>query len=144
MHNIDLDHLPVLDTGASKSTLQWIHLLYSLQFSNRERDIHSKFVGSKFPASEVAVSLKDLLNLIISQSAGVTPPPSPPCKPIQVFQLQAPEMGVFTILFVMNLRLDPASFTVVADVAALPLDIKIMEHIAPGITALLGGLDLTI
>jgi hypothetical protein len=74
---------------------------------------------------------------------GVTPSGTPPVKPVRVFQLQAPELGVFTILFVTNLHLDPASFTVVADVAAVPLDSRIINDIGPGIQALMSGLRST-
>jgi hypothetical protein len=136
VHNVCLDVLPSLDT-CQRSELNWTFLHTSLQFSDRERKVRETIQCTRMPASEVFVSLKDTLHMIFGHVTGV----SHDNTPKRVVQLSAPGIGIFMILFVVNVRLDLSSFTIVADVAAVHLDMKDMMQLGQGIVALQQQLD---
>jgi hypothetical protein len=133
LHNIHLDLMPTIDvTNARRSDLDWIHVLSSVQFSDREK---LALKMGNLPETEVVTNMKESLHMVFSQAAGI----NPPSTPRRMFQLWAPEVGVFMILFVCEVRLDPASFSFVADMAVVPLDITRTEEAAEGIFALMNG-----
>jgi hypothetical protein len=124
---------PVLDLSKTEG-LWWLNALVSLQMSDREIEIRKANLKdpTTVPEDQVFVSLKDTLHTLFVSFSGING------KQHRVFSITDPKNGGgFVIIFVLGLRLDLASFTLVADVAAVPLDNFIVSRVGSGIQALL-------
>jgi hypothetical protein len=133
IHTVNLDRMPELDIRSSPVTdRSWINLLLTFQFSDRELQVRKDTDTALVPANEVYVSLKDSFHSLFCMATGV----ETKAKPRQIFQIHHDETGTFMILFILAIRLDPASFNIIADVAILPLDEETMPDLVPGLQAL--------
>lgn len=101
-------------------------------FSDRERTIRrSRTPGSK----DVLVGVKDTLCKLFISAVGIQ---GPRCR---VFGLTEPSLGgIYTFIFVTDIRLDLASDTVVADACVLPLTSNIIEVISSTLAELKEGI----
>ncbi|TFK53871.1 hypothetical protein OE88DRAFT_1624769 [Heliocybe sulcata] len=127
LHGLNLDILPVLD--ARSPHLKWLQMHSIFQMSDRELSLHETRTGG----SDMLMNMKDSIHSILVSFAGQDQIKDHP----RVYGLHEPGRGgVHTLVFVENLRLDLAAFTVVADVAVLPLEHGLMSSIRPGIQAL--------
>jgi hypothetical protein len=120
---VSLLHAPTLNIKAG-SEQTWLRSHLWLQMSDRERNLQETIDFKDMPRSEVLVSVKDTLWTILFRASGVHPHQSAS----RVISLCAPEpIGSFAAIFVNRLCLDPAAFTVVADIALLPFDVEYMH-----------------
>jgi hypothetical protein len=125
IHHVNLDTALRLDLNKPKD-LEWVNFHVGAQLSDRERTIRERHQTqrSEVPASEMLLSVKDSLHLFFGRLAGLHGR-----KSSHIFGLVSPDdspVGVFALLFVRCLFLDLPAFTIVADVAALPLDRDLM------------------
>jgi hypothetical protein len=129
IHHVNLDAAPRIDLSQPKN-LNWMDLHASAQFSDRERTIRERHRIQRSTAllgsSEMLLSMKDSLHLLFNRLAGLEGR-----KSSHIFALVSPDdsqrpVGVFALLFVRQLSFDLPAFTIVADVAALPLDRNLM------------------
>jgi hypothetical protein len=132
IHNVNLELMPILDISQPKD-LWWLNALVSLQMSDRELAVRQATLADPYMVSSdhVLVSVKDSLHSVLIGFTGLQGPPR------RVFSIMDPKNGGgFMILFVQSLRLDLAAFTLVADVAVVPLENAIMPYIGRGLQAL--------
>ncbi|KZT18725.1 hypothetical protein NEOLEDRAFT_1125105 [Neolentinus lepideus HHB14362 ss-1] len=128
LHAINLNLLPVLDIH-NPARLEWINYHLALQMSDREREMRENETGGE----DALMNVKDSIHSVFTSHAGVGLIKGHP----RVFGLaESSRGGVHTLLFIDQLRLDLAAFTVVADVAVLPLDRDLMPQLERGIQAL--------
>ncbi|TFK53888.1 hypothetical protein OE88DRAFT_1694901 [Heliocybe sulcata] len=128
MRTINLDILPALDIR-DETILQWLNPHVSFQFSDRERALRESGAGQ----SDVLMNVKDSIHCILLSFVGLDPYKDRP----RAFGLSDPDGGgVHTLLFVDKLRLDLSAFTVVADVAVLPLEHSLMLRLRAGLQTL--------
>jgi hypothetical protein len=132
IHNVNLELMPILDISQPKD-LRWLNALVSLQMSDRELAVRQATLADPYmvPSDHVLVSVKDSLHSVLIGFTGLQGPPR------RVFSIMDPKNGGgFMILFIQSLRLDLAAFTLVADVAVVPLENAIMPYIGRGLQAL--------
>jgi hypothetical protein len=139
VHDVDLDVMPILDLSDRKK-LDWISIQTSLQFSDRERHVRESISSDLVPASEALVSVKDSMHSLFSMARGSES--GPESSKVIGLACDIPGVGAYAILFVQHVRLDPASFSIIADVSLIPLDHRTMGLFAPGIQALLNSKSL--
>ena len=131
IHHLKLDRIPALDISDGHK-LEWITTHVLSMFSDRERTIRrSRTPGSK----DVLVGVKDTLCKLFISAVGIQ---GPRCR---VFGLTEPSLGgIYTFIFVTDIRLDLASDTVVADACVLPLTSNIIEVISSTLAELKEGI----
>jgi hypothetical protein len=94
--------------------LKWLNTHVALMLSDRERLLQGN--NGNFADQDVLVNVKGTLHTLFNRVAGTQGPKS------TVFGLTEPSKGgIYTLIFVTNLRLDLASHTIVADAYVLPL-----------------------
>jgi len=129
MPGVDMDRLPVLDTGRKKE-MEWLVTHTSLMFSAREARIRGASVsssGGTNRAQDNRVEFKDGLFSIFMHFSGQQGYRS------RVFALyKENEGGVHVLIYVSALRLDPAQHSVVLDAALLPLTDELVEQESVG------------
>lgn len=131
IHYLRLNRIPALDIDYAQK-LDWINPHVSLMFSDRERAIKERQINGTSGVQDIMINVKDTLHVLITSVAGIHRPKS------RVFGLTEPSRGgVYTLIFVTDLRLDLASHTIVADACILPLTHTIIEEISSTLTKLL-------
>jgi len=105
--------------------LDWVTTHVSLMFSDRQRVIRDRQTKYTSNVRDILVDVKDTLYTLLIRISGVQGVKS------RVFGLAEPSIGgIYTLIFVTDLRLDLASHTVVADACVLPLTNRIVEDIS--------------
>lgn len=129
IHRLKLDRMPALDMRDTHK-LDWVTTHVSLMLSDRQRAIRDR--QTEYTSTrDVLVDVKDTLHTLLIRISGVQGGKS------RAFGLAEPSMGgIYTLIFVTDLRLDLASHTVVADACVLPLTNKIVEEISSTLAGL--------
>ncbi|EGN93494.1 hypothetical protein SERLA73DRAFT_115908 [Serpula lacrymans var. lacrymans S7.3] len=134
IHRVNLDRLPVVNTK-DPAKLQWIVGHTTLMLSDREKKAQGEAVTNDKVPQDVLVNLKESLYAIFTASTGVQQPKT--CA----FGLSDPDsVGVYTLIFVTDVRLDLGCHTIVADAWVLPLTIDIMSDISRAVRVIMGDL----
>ncbi|EIW80765.1 hypothetical protein CONPUDRAFT_125628 [Coniophora puteana RWD-64-598 SS2] len=138
VHRVVLDKLPSLKpSGAVRSRIaQWLNPHVDFGLSDPGRGVSK---GQQQPESGVrksTITLKQTLHDILLGAAGIRGPAAPCVK-----GLDCPDFGCYMLIFISELRLDPASHTVVADSWVVPLNGDITSHFAPALRALSPDID---
>lgn len=134
IHYLNLDILPSLDLHKK---MDWLvaHLGQMLS----ERELRAKRAVRQLDRGTM-VNLKQSIASVFLGLIGI-----PHGKREAIFGLSHPESGgVYTFIFVNNVRLDLASHTVVADACALPLTDDIMPKIRRALQKLVNRRFITI
>jgi hypothetical protein len=103
-----------------------------LAFSDRENAIRKSVTQSSRLASDMMVNLKDSFHTFFCRILGL----AGANEQSRVFGLHFKSVGTFVLIFINRLCLDPAAASLVADVAILPLDRRIMDRVGLGLQAL--------
>ncbi|CAH0393731.1 unnamed protein product [Bemisia tabaci] len=111
---INLDALPPIDVQ-NKDSITWMNPLFSAMFSKREARTRASSAKN-----DVRTDLKDGLFSIFVQFAGLQGVKVP------VFGLSTKDLGIQTLIFASNLRLDLANLSVVLDAAIIPLTYEML------------------
>jgi hypothetical protein len=123
IHRLKLDRMPALDILDTRR-LEWMTTHLSLMLSDRQRVIRDKQIKTVSNTRDVMVDVKDTLYALFMRISGLQGGKS------RVFGLTEPSMGgIYTLIFITELRLDLASHTVVADACVLPLTNRIVDDI---------------
>jgi hypothetical protein len=129
VHHIHMDRMPILDTK-DPDELGWLDPHTSLQLSDREREVMDD-ESEKASALNVMVNVKQSIHSLMVGFAGLRD------EKMRAIGLSEPsDGGIYTILLIGGLRLDLASFTVVLDVALVPLSTEKMPTLMPKIQIL--------
>ncbi|KDQ29743.1 hypothetical protein PLEOSDRAFT_1040377 [Pleurotus ostreatus PC15] len=130
IHYLDLDTLPILDTeNPERLSLLPVHMAGA--FSQRERTMRDTVPQEQ---RDTICNVKDSIASILLIAAGVQQVKS------KVFALDMPpDIGIYTLVFVEDLRVDLASSTVVVDAYILPLTRAVMSKIFDDLNALSPG-----
>jgi hypothetical protein len=124
-HYLRLDQLPILDISKPKD-VDWVNPHCAFQLSDRQRALRERGDPN---VTDILMNVKDTIHSIITIYAGLQNTHGE-----RVFGLCDPDtVGNHTLIFIDSLRLDVAAFTIVADVAILPLDNDLMPLIQRGI-----------
>jgi hypothetical protein len=137
MHNVALDVAPALDCSKS-SQLGWVNAQVSLAFSDRETALRKMTSTLHDLSSDMMVSLKDSFHVFFCRILGLAGAEGR----TQLFGIHSQSVGTFALIFVNRLCMDLASFSLIADVAVVPLDRDIMPQLSGGLQAVMdsGGL----
>lgn len=130
IHYLDLDTLPILDTeDPERLSLLRVHMAGA--FSQRERTMRDTIPQEQ---RDTICNVKDSIASILLIASGVQQVKS------KVFALDMPpDVGIYTLVFVEDLRVDLASNTVVVDAYILPLTRAVMSKIFDDLNALSPG-----
>lgn len=130
IHHVHLDRLPILHVS-NPARLEWLNPHVSLQMSDRQKAMREAAHSTKIAAQDNLMNVKDTIHALLVQYAGLQGQHS------QIFGLKDPdEECTYALIFVDKLRLDEAAFTVVADVAVLPLSNDLMPSLDRGLRTL--------
>jgi hypothetical protein len=122
--------MPLLDVD-KPGPVDWLNSHIAFQMSDRER-----LARERGDPDDVLMNVKESIHSIITIFAGLQP-----AERTATFGLADPDtVGNHTLIFVHGLRLDEAAFTVIADVAVLPLHQDLMPKISNQLRAFVGGL----
>ncbi|KIM36063.1 hypothetical protein M413DRAFT_449391 [Hebeloma cylindrosporum] len=126
VHYLKLDLIPALKLPSTKQKLQWLSTHMGMTLSETEKKVKDRPNQSDRGAM---VNLKESIATIILKYSGLADPrdarmPFGLCNPVK-------GVGVYTLIFVNDIKLDVASHTVVVDACVVPLIEKIMPKVSP-------------
>ncbi|GJE85083.1 DUF4470 and zf-MYND domain-containing protein [Phanerochaete sordida] len=123
IHRVTMDQLPILQTdNVSAEQIDWLKLHAVLAISDREGGARAN--GN----SDIMGKLKGTIFTILEWAAGLS------TQKIAVFELNNTPVGIDTLIFVQNLRLDLSAHAVVADAYVLTLSPALfakIRHLLP-------------
>jgi hypothetical protein len=127
IHYLNLNILPALEITSGKR-LAFVRTHVSMCFSDRENRFTKAEAEGKIPDSEpdVVMRVKQSLGHLCIKSCGL----DEEVRRYRVVGLSALDDGVYTLIFVNDIRLDLASHTVVLDACVLPLSQHISSTLA--------------
>lgn len=131
IHYLNLNRLPALKLPMKHEKIQWISSHLGMSLSKNERITKEK------PTQQdrgILVNLKESIGAVFLNWAGV----GKGSKRFMPFGLSNPTrgMGVYTLIFVNDIRLDLASHTIVADACVIPLFDKNLDKLYPALQRL--------
>ncbi|CAE6452550.1 unnamed protein product [Rhizoctonia solani] len=130
VHNVHLGCLPGLDV-TNPSKVDWLNALTALQLSERERAIRNGDEVQKHAAMNALINMKDSIHAITMHFSGIQGH-----RTRSIGLCEKNMGGVYIILLVGGLKLDPASSTIVLDTAVVPLSNERMPELMKGIQKL--------
>jgi hypothetical protein len=137
IHYLNLNRLPALKLPVKHDSekLNWLSLHLGLTLSYNEK-IASDNSTQQDPGS--LVSLKESIAAVFIRWAGVEKGPDNVKSRFHTLGLYNPTdgIGVHTLIFVNDIRLDLASHTIVADACVIPLSQKILDKLTPALKKL--------
>jgi hypothetical protein len=137
IHYLNFNQLPALKLPLMREKLQWMSLHHGLAFSNNEK-IARENSTQRDPGS--LVSLKESIAAIFFRWAEVEKSPDNVKSRFHPLALYNPTdgIGVYTLIFVNDIRFDLASHTIVADACVIPLSRKNLDKLSPTLGKLSG------
>ena len=137
VHYLNLNRLPALKLPVKHEKLKWMSLHLGLAFSENEKSARENSTQQD-PGS--LVSLKESIAAVFFRWAGVEKS-SENVKsrfhPLGLYN-RSGGIGVYTLIFVNDIRLDLASHTIVADACAIPLSHQNLDKLSPALERLSG------
>ncbi|KAG8723303.1 hypothetical protein FRC09_003904 [Ceratobasidium sp. 395] len=127
IHHVAFDRMPRIEISDPKK-VSWLNTHTALQMSDRERSIRDGNTVEKASAMNALVNVKDTIHALVMNFSGVQG-----TKTRTIGLCEPDQGGVYTILLLGGLRLDLASFTIIMDVALVPLSIDRMSSLMPHI-----------
>ena len=133
VHYLNLNQLPALKLPAKHEKLKWVTLHLGLMLSDNER-IAQKNSAQHDPGP--LVNLKASIATIFTKWAGVEKSSENVKSRYHPIGLYNPtdEIGTYALIFVNDIRLDLASYTIVADACVVPLSQQNMGKLFPALT----------
>jgi hypothetical protein len=137
IHYLNLNRLPALKLPVKHEKLKWVYMHLGIAFSDNEK-IARENSTQQDPGS--LVSLKESIAAIFIRWAGVE-------KGLENVQSRFPPLGLYnpndgigvhTLIFVNDIRLDLASHTIVADACVIPLSQRNLGKLSPALNSLTG------
>ncbi|PPQ71586.1 hypothetical protein CVT26_010554 [Gymnopilus dilepis] len=130
IHYVNLDVSPALDLPMNKDKLDWLRSHFGMALSQYEKDVKERpDQGDR----GVLVNIKESITALFYNYTGIDGPE----KQSKIFGLTDPTNGgVYTLIFVNDIKLDLASHTLIADACAVPLYRALMVKISPALQRL--------
>ncbi|KAL5632915.1 hypothetical protein ACGC1H_005761 [Rhizoctonia solani] len=127
LHHVNLDRLPTLGVD-NPTKVAWLNGLCALQLSEREKAIRIGDEAQKNAAINALLNVKDSIHAITMDFSGVQGH-----RTRTIGLREKDQGGVYVILLIGGIKLDPGSSTIVLDTAIVPLSNQRMPALAPGI-----------
>ncbi|QRV91846.1 MYND Zn-finger protein [Ceratobasidium sp. AG-Ba] len=127
IHHLSIGRMPKIEATTPKK-LDWLNSHTALQLSDRERDIRLGDETRKEASINALINVKDTIHALTMNFSGVQG-----TKTRTIGLCEPDDGGVYAILLLGALRLDLASFTVIIDVALVPLSNERMPALMPHI-----------
>ncbi|CAA7259328.1 unnamed protein product [Cyclocybe aegerita] len=126
VHYLHLDKLPALRLPQPVDKLQWLSVHLAMSMSDRERQHNS---ATKVEDQDLLVGLRSSICTFFIQFSGLEPLKARP----RFFGLHNPETGngVYTYIFVNDIKLDLSANTLVADACVIPFTRDLVSRLAP-------------
>ena len=130
IHYVNLDLSPALDLPMNKDKLDWLRPHFGMTLSQYEKNLKERpDQGDR----GVLVNIKESITALFYNYTGIDGPE----KQSKIFGLTDPTNGgVYTLIFVNDIKLDLASHTLIADACAVPLYRALMVKISPALQRL--------
>ena len=137
IHYLNLNRLPALKLPVRHEKLQWMSLHLGLAFSDNEKIARNNSTQQDHGS---LVSLKESIAAVFIRWAGVEKSSKNVKSRFHPLGLYNPTdgIGVHTLIFVNDIRLDLASHTIVADACVVPLSEQNMDKLSRGLRRLAG------
>jgi hypothetical protein len=135
VHYLNLNRLPALELPMKHEKLQWISYHLALVYSGNERIARE---NSKKQDPGPLLSLKESIAAVFIRWAGVEKGSEnvrSRFHPLGLYNRDG-GIGVYTLIFVNDIRLDLASHTIVADACVIPLSLHNLEKLSPALERL--------
>ena len=133
VHYLNLNRLPALKLPVKHEKLKWVSLHLGLMLSDNERIAQN---NSTQHDPGPLVNLKASIATIFIKWAGVEKSSENVKSRYHPIGLYNPtdEIGIYALIFVNDIRLDLASYTIVADACVVPLSQQNMHKLFPALT----------
>jgi hypothetical protein len=137
VHYLNLNRLPALKLPMKHEKLQWMAIHLGLAFSENEK-IAKENSAQQDPGS--LVCLKESIAAVFIRWAGVENCSKNVKSRFHPLGLcnRSGGIGVYTLIFVNDIRLDLASHTIVADACVIPLSQQNLYKLSPALERLSG------
>ena len=132
IHYLNLNRLPALKLPVKHEKLQWVSLHLGLALSDNEKMARENST-QRDPGS--LVNLKESIAAVFIRWAGVVKSSENVKSRYHPLGLYNPAdgIGVYALIFVNDIRLDPGSHTIVADACVIPLTRQNLEKLSPAL-----------
>ncbi|CAE6498967.1 unnamed protein product [Rhizoctonia solani] len=127
IHHVHLDRLPTLDVK-NPDKVDWLNALTALQLSEEEKAIRNGDEVQKHAAINALINVKDSIHAITMNFSGLQG-----YRTRTIGLCEKDQGGVYVLLLIGGIKLDPASSTIVFDTAIVPLSNERMPALMPGI-----------
>ncbi|KAG8732183.1 hypothetical protein FRC11_000200 [Ceratobasidium sp. 423] len=127
IHHVHLDRLPTLEVK-NPDKVDWLNALTALQLSEREKAIRNGDEVQKHAAINALVNVKDSIHAITMHFSGLQGR-----RTRTIGLCEKDQGGVYVLLLIGGIKLDPASSTIIFDTAIVPLSNDRMPALMPGI-----------
>ncbi|KAI0053737.1 hypothetical protein FA95DRAFT_1481088 [Auriscalpium vulgare] len=136
MHRVHLDRMPAIDI-TKKAQLGWLNPHVTLMMSDRERRSVSASLVKQQSAQQTLIDIKESLHAMYVRFTGLQGDGHH-----AVYALNEASMGgMYTLIFIADLRLDVAANTAALDAYVLPITHELVNRITPFIQRLNAGRD---
>jgi MYND finger len=137
IHYLNLNRLPALKLPVKHEKLQWMSLHHGLAFSDKERIAKE---NSTQQDRGSLINLKESIAAVFSGWAGVekgSKNVKSRFHPLGLYS-RTGGIGVYTLIFLNDIRLDLASHTIVADACVIPLSEQNLDKLSLALKRLTG------
>ena len=137
IHYLNLNRLPALRLPMKQKKLQWMSLHFGLTMSEKEKIARENSTQRDWGSF---LSLKESIAAVFLRWAGVgkgSENMKSLFRPLGLY-IQTGGIGIYTLIFVNDIRLDLASHTIVADACVVPLSQQNLEKLSPALEKLSG------
>jgi hypothetical protein len=135
IHYLNLNRLPALKLPVEQEKRQWMTLHLGLTFSDKERIAKE---NSTQEDRGPLINLKESITAVFSLWAGAEKSSKNVKSRFPPLALHSRTSGIYTLIFVNDIRLDLASHTIVADACVIPLSDQNLDKLFPALGKLSG------
>ena len=136
IHYLNLNRLPALKLPLEHEKLQWVPLHLGLTLSDNERTARR---NSTRDDRGSLINLKQSIEAVFKRWAEVDKSSENVESRFRPFALYNPNrIGIYTLIFVNDIRLDLASHTIVADACVIPLSQQNKSKLSPVLESIEG------
>ena len=136
IHYLNLNQLPALKLPVKHEELQWMSVHLALAFSDNEKVTREN--STQHPGS--LLNLKESIAALFFRWAGVEKSSENVKSQFHPLGLYNPTsgIGIYTLIFINDIRFDLASHTIVADACVIPLSEQNLDKLSPALGRLSG------
>ena len=139
IHYLNLNRLPALKLPVKDDKLRWMSVHLGLAYSDNEKIARENSTLEDSGSS--LISLKESIAAVFCRWAGVEKSSENIMKsrfqPLALYN-RSGKIGIYTLIFVNDIRLDLASHTIVADACVIPMSLQNVHKLSPAVGRLSG------